>query len=94
MAAAQFDVATHLWLTNGFSKKIENHVRDCASLHVLQLLSCASNTKGNPTMEAGVTEHIRGLEEVTLLDLRFAFAVTSGLPAVILIGSLGGTRVY
>jgi len=52
-------------LTNGFSKKIENHVCHLA-LHYMYYNFCRihKSLRVTPAMEAGVTDHVWGLEEL------------------------------
>jgi IS1 family transposase len=57
-------------LTNAFSKKIENHAHSVA-LHFMHYNFCRVHTtlRVTPAMEAGLTDHVWGLEElVGLLD--------------------------
>lgn len=59
-------------LTNGFSKKIENHGHAVA-LHYMHYNFCRvhQTLRVTPAMEAGLTDHVWSLEElVTLLDRR------------------------
>jgi IS1 family transposase len=58
-------------LTNGFSKKIENHGHAVA-LHYMHYNFCRvhQTLRVTPAMEAGVTDHVWSLEEVVaLMDL-------------------------
>jgi hypothetical protein len=57
-------------LTNGFSKKIENHGHTVA-LHYMYYNFCRvhQTLRVTPAMEAGITAHVWGIEEVvTLLE--------------------------
>jgi hypothetical protein len=52
-------------LTNGFSKKVENHA--CAvALHYMHYNFCRihKSLRVTPAMEAGVTDHVWTIEEV------------------------------
>jgi IS1 family transposase len=55
-------------LTNGFSKKIENHAHAIA-LHFMNYNFCQihGSIRATPAMAAGVTDHVWGLEEVVAL---------------------------
>jgi IS1 family transposase len=55
-------------LTNGFSKKVENHAHSVA-LHYMFYNYCRihQTLKVTPAMEAGLTEHVWSLEEVCAL---------------------------
>jgi hypothetical protein len=55
-------------LTNGFSKKIENHGHAVA-LHYMHYNFCRvhQTLRVTPTMEAGITDHIWSIEEVVAL---------------------------
>jgi hypothetical protein len=52
-------------LTNGFSKKVENHVYQL-SLHYMYYSFCRihKTLKVNPAMEAGIADHVWSLEQV------------------------------
>lgn len=57
-------------LSNGFSKKVENHEHMLA-LHYMNYNFCRihQTLRCTPAMAAGVTEHVWGLDElVALLD--------------------------
>lgn len=57
-------------LTNGFSKKLENH-KLALALHFMNYNFCRihQTLRCTPAMEAGITDHVWGLEEVVnLLD--------------------------
>jgi hypothetical protein len=57
-------------LTNGFSKKIENHAHAVA-LHYMHYNFCRvhQTLRITPAMEAGITDHVWNLDElVGLLD--------------------------
>ncbi len=57
-------------LTNGFSKKIENHAHAVA-LHYMDYNFCRvhQTLRITPAMEAGITDHVWNLDElVGLLD--------------------------
>jgi hypothetical protein len=57
-------------LTNGFSKKIENH-RYSLALHYMHYNFCRihKSLRVTPAMEAGVTNHLWSIEEIAgLLD--------------------------
>lgn len=59
-------------LTNGFSKKIENHGHAVA-LHFLHYNFCRihKTLRVTPAMEAGIADHVWSLEElVALLDVK------------------------
>lgn len=63
-------------LTNAFSKKIENHAYHVA-LHYMHYNFCRIHRtlRVTPAMEAGVTDHVWGLEEIAaLLDVEAARA--------------------
>jgi IS1 family transposase len=55
-------------LTNGFSKKLENH-RWSIAIHFMHYNFCRihQTLRVTPAMEAGVTEHVWGLEEIANL---------------------------
>jgi IS1 family transposase len=55
-------------LTNGFSKKLENHEHSI-SLHFMYYNFCRihQSLRVTPAMEAGITDHVRTLEEVVAL---------------------------
>ena len=55
-------------LTNAFSKKIENHVYHLA-LHYMYYNFCRvhDTLRVTPAMEAGVTDHVWGIEEIIAL---------------------------
>ena len=55
-------------LTNGFSKKVDNHRRSVA-LHYMFYNFCRihQTLKVTPAMEAGITDHVWSLEEVCAL---------------------------
>jgi len=55
-------------LTNGFSKKIENHIH-ALGLHYMHYNFCRihKTLRVTPAMEAGLTDHVWTLEEVALL---------------------------
>lgn len=55
-------------LTNGFSKKVENHAHSVA-LHYMFYNFCRihQSLKVTPAMEAGLTDHVWSLEELTAL---------------------------
>ena len=58
-------------LTNGFSKKIANHAA-AISLHYMHYNFCRihKTLRVTPAMEAGISDHVWGLEEVAaLLDV-------------------------
>lgn len=58
-------------LTNGFSKKVENH-EHAVALHYMHYNFCRihQSLRVTPAMEAGITDHVWSLEEViALLDL-------------------------
>ena len=64
-------------LTNGFSKKVENHIHHLA-LHYMHYNFCRvhQTLRVTPAMEAGITDHVWSLEEVVaLLDSRSESAV-------------------
>jgi hypothetical protein len=52
-------------LTNGFSKKLENH-RAAIALHFAYYNWCRihGSLRVTPAMEAGITDHVWGLEEL------------------------------
>ncbi len=54
-------------LTNGFSKKVDNH-RHSVSLHYMFYNFCRihQTLKVTPAMEAGLTDHVWGIEEFAL----------------------------
>jgi len=57
-------------LTNGFSKKVENHEHSVA-LHFMHYNSCRIHTtlRCTPAMEAGVSDHVFELSElIEILD--------------------------
>ena len=57
-------------LTNGFSKKIENH-EHAVSLHAMYYNFCRvhQTLRVTPAMEAGLTDHVWSIEEIiALLD--------------------------
>jgi len=55
-------------LTNGFSKKLENHGHAVALYFVHYNFCRVHNTlRVTPAMEAGLTEHIWSLEEIVSL---------------------------
>lgn len=59
-------------LTNGFSKKVENHAAAIA-LHFMHYNSCRvhKSLRVTPAMEAGVSDHVWGVDElVALLEER------------------------
>jgi hypothetical protein len=59
-----------LWLTNAFSKKLENHKHQVA-LHFMHYNFCRihQTLRVTPAMEAGIAGHVWGLEEIVgLLD--------------------------
>jgi hypothetical protein len=55
-------------LTNGFSKKVENHIH-ALSLYFMHynFARIHKTLKVTPAMEAGVTEHLWSLEEIAQL---------------------------
>jgi hypothetical protein len=55
-------------LTNGFSKKIDNHAHNVA-LHFMHYNYCRvhQTLRVTPAMEAGLTEHVWGIEELVAL---------------------------
>jgi hypothetical protein len=55
-------------LTNGFSKKVENHERSVA-LHFMHYNFCRihKSLRVTPAMEAGIADHVWSLEEVVAL---------------------------
>jgi hypothetical protein len=55
-------------LTNGFSKKIENHKHSVA-LHFMHYNFCRihKSLRVTPAMEAGVSNHVWSLEEIAKL---------------------------
>lgn len=55
-------------LTNGFSKKIENHGH-AVVLHYIYYNFCRvhQTLRVTPAMEAGITDHVWGIEEVVAL---------------------------
>jgi IS1 family transposase len=55
-------------LTNGFSKKVDNH-RHSVSLHYMFYNFCRIHQTLNvtPAMEAGLTDHVWGIEEICAL---------------------------
>jgi IS1 family transposase len=55
-------------LTNGFSKKVENHEHSVA-LHFMHYNFCRihKSLRVTPAMEAGIADHVWGLEEVVAL---------------------------
>lgn len=55
-------------LTNGFSKKVDNH-RHMVALHYMYYNFCRihQTLKVTPAMEAGLTDHVWGLEELIAL---------------------------
>ncbi len=55
-------------LTNGFSKKVDNH-RHSVALHYMFYNFCRihQTLKVTPAMEAGITDHVWSLEEVCAL---------------------------
>jgi len=58
-------------LTNGFSKKVENHAAAVA-LHYMHYNFCRvhKTLRVTPAMEAGIADHVWGVDEVTsLLDM-------------------------
>jgi hypothetical protein len=56
------------WLASGFSKKLENHGHMIA-LHFMHYKHCrVHKTLGvTPAMEAGLTDHVRTLDEILAL---------------------------
>jgi hypothetical protein len=58
-------------LTNGFSKKVENHAYSVAT-HYMHYNFCRihSSLRVTPAMEAGITDHVWTIEE--MLDTVFA----------------------
>jgi len=61
-------------LTNGFSKKLENHAASIA-LHCMHYNFCRvhQTLRGTPAMEAGLTDHDWAIEEVVgVLDAESA----------------------
>jgi hypothetical protein len=55
-------------LTNGFSKKIENHMAATALHFVYYNFACAHQTlRVTPAMEAGIADHIWSIEEIVAL---------------------------
>ena len=52
-------------LTNGFSKKVENHVYQLA-LHYMHYNFCRihKTLRVTPAMKAGVTDHVWEIEEI------------------------------
>ena len=55
-------------LTNGFSKKIENHIA-AVSIHFIHYNFARIHTtlRVTPAMAAGISDHVWGLEEIALL---------------------------
>lgn len=55
-------------LTNGFSKKLENH-KHAAAIHFMHYNFCRIHTtlRVTPAMEAGITDHVWTMEEVVAL---------------------------
>ena len=55
-------------LTNGFSKKVDNH-RHSVALHYMHYNFCRihQTLKVTPAMEAGITDHVWSLEELCAL---------------------------
>src|SRR6059058_3816101 len=55
-------------LTNGFSKKVDNH-RHSVALHYMFYNFCRihQTLKVTPAMEAGIADHVWGLEEICAL---------------------------
>lgn len=55
-------------LTNGFSKKVDNH-RWAIALHYMHYNFCRMHTtlRVTPAMEAGITDHVWSLEEIVSL---------------------------
>ena len=63
-------------LTNGFSKKLENHAAAVA-IHFLHynFVRVHKTLRVTPAMEAGLTNHVWNIEEIiALLDRRASFA--------------------
>jgi hypothetical protein len=58
------------WLTNAFSKKVENHAAAVALYFMWYSFGRVHQTLGvTPAMETGVTDHVWSVEEiVALLD--------------------------
>jgi IS1 family transposase len=57
-------------LTNGFSKKLENH-KHAAAIHFMHYNFCRIHTtlRVTPAMEAGITDHVWTMEEVVALTV-------------------------
>jgi hypothetical protein len=55
-------------LTNGFSKKLENHMH-AVSLHFMFYNFCKihSTLRVTPAMEAGIDDHVCSMEEVVMM---------------------------
>ncbi len=55
-------------LTNGFSKKLENHMH-AISLHFMHYNFCRihKSLRVTPAMEAGIDDHVWSLEEVVMM---------------------------
>jgi hypothetical protein len=63
-------------LTNGFSKKVENH-QHALALHYMHYNFCRihQTLRVTPAMEAGITDHVWDIEEiVSLLDRAVSIA--------------------
>lgn len=56
------------WLTNAFSKKLENHMA-AISLHLMHYNFCRihKTLRVTPAMEAGLSDHVWDLEEVLIM---------------------------
>src|SRR6266480_1592962 len=55
-------------LTNGFSKKLENHMH-AVSLHFMHYNFCRihKSLRVTPAMEAGIDDHVWTMEEVVMM---------------------------
>src|ERR1700676_3857159 len=63
-------------LTNGFSKKVENHMQSVA-LHFMyyNFVRIHQTLRVTPAMEAGISDHVWSIEEViSLLDRQIRLA--------------------
>ena len=64
-------------LTNGFSKKVENHAAMIALHYLYYNFGCAHRSLGNPyprtpAMAAGVSDHVWTCEEIAALEVRLS----------------------
>jgi len=65
-------------LTNGFSKKVDNH-RHSVALHYMFYNFCRihQTLKVTPAMEAGLTEHVWSAEELCALMPKFVMKTST-----------------